>query len=141
MAIAATERASCLPGSAIDVSGVGEASAGRVTVWSDGETTAATGATIVARGGERGGHGGFVEVSAGEGLSFDAAVARAPAGAAGTLLLDPRNITVRTPSGVAYNPGVNNLFGNNWAPPPSSRPRASTRRRRTSSSRPIPTSR
>ncbi len=114
VAIATTERAVLLPGSAIDVSGVGHASAGRVTVWSDGETTAATGATLVARGGERGGHGGFVEVSAGESLGFDAAVdARAPAGVTGTLLLDPRNITIQTAGGVAYNPGVNNLFGNN----------------------------
>ncbi len=55
-----------------------------------------------------------MEVSAGESLGFDAAVdARAPAGAAGTLLLDPRNIIVRTTGGVAYNPGVNNLFANN----------------------------
>jgi filamentous hemagglutinin family protein len=114
VAIAATERAVLLPGSTIDVSGVGDASAGRVTVWSDRDTSAATGAALVARGGERGGHGGFVEVSAGESLGFDAAVdARAPAGAAGTLLLDPRNITVRTLGGVPYNPGVNNLFGNN----------------------------
>ena len=114
VAIATTERSVLLPGSAIDVSGVGRASAGRVTVWSDQETAAATGATILARGGEQGGHGGFVEVSGGAGLNFDAMVdARAPAGATGTLLLDPRNITVRTAGGVAYNPGVNNLFGNN----------------------------
>jgi filamentous hemagglutinin family protein len=113
VAIAATERSVLLPGSTIDVSGVGDASAGRVTVWSDRDTTAATGAALVARGGERGGHGGFVEVSAGESLGFDAAVdARAPAGAAGTLLLDPRNIIVQN-AGVAYSPGVNNLFTNN----------------------------
>jgi len=114
VAIAATERSVLLPGSTIDVSGVGHASAGRVTVWADRDTNAATGSALVARGGERGGHGGFVEVSAGESLSFDAAVdARAPAGAAGTLLLDPRNIIVRTAGGVLYNPGVNNLFANN----------------------------
>ena len=68
---------------------------GDVVVWAD-DTTRFQGA-ISARGGADGGDGGFVEVSGKERLQFAGTVdASAPAGAAGTLLLDPRNITVRT---------------------------------------------
>ena len=112
--IASTMRTLLASGSTIDVSGIGHSSAGRLRIWSDQDTFFNSGASILARGGESGGNGGFVEVSAKENLSFAGTVnALAPFGSAGTLLLDPRNITIAAAGGVAYNPGVNNLFGNN----------------------------
>ena len=72
---------------------------GKVIVWAD-DITRAYG-TISARGGPQGGDGGFVEVSGKNQLDFAARVdASAPMGAAGTLLLDPTNITVAN-AGVA----------------------------------------
>lgn len=67
---------------------------GDVVIWAD-DTTRFHG-SVSARGGAASGDGGFVEVSGKERLQFAGSVdASAPAGAAGTLLLDPRNITVR----------------------------------------------
>src|SRR6266508_2604722 len=115
VAITSTERTILFGGSTIDASGRGNAEGGRVTVWSDKETTAAAGSQILARGGEAGGNGGFVEVSGKESLGFAASVnTLASLGKTGTLLLDPRNLIVSN-AGVAYNPGVNNLFANNPA--------------------------
>ena len=112
--IASTTRAMLASGSSIDVSGIGHSSGGWLRVWSDHNTFFDSGATILARGGELGGNGGFVELSGKENLGFAGTVnALAPFGSAGTLLLDPRNITIAAAGGVAYNPGVNNLFGNN----------------------------
>ncbi len=66
---------------------------GKVIVWADHATR--FGGTITARGGSQGGDGGFVEVSGKETLNFYGFVdARAPFGKIGTLLLDPKNITV-----------------------------------------------
>ena len=68
---------------------------GRVIVWAD-EITRFHG-TLVARGGAEGGDGGFAEVSGKESLVFRGnAELSATSGAAGKLLLDPRNITVAT---------------------------------------------
>ena len=115
VAITSTERTIVFGGSTTDASGRGQADGGRVTVWSDKDTTAATGSQILARGGETGGNGGFVEVSGKESLGFAASVnTLAPLGKTGTLLLDPMNLVVSN-AGVAYNPGVNNLFANNAA--------------------------
>ncbi len=112
--IASTVKTLLADNSTINVSGIGHSSGGRLHVWSDQETLFNAGATIIARGGELSGNGGFVEVSAKENLGFAGTVnALAPFGSAGTLLLDPRNIIIATAGGVAYNPGVNNLFGNN----------------------------
>ena len=61
---------------------------GKVIVWSD-QTTVFNG-NIFARGGVRGGHGGFAEVSGKRNLGFNGmANLSAPAGRSGTLLLDP----------------------------------------------------
>ena len=66
---------------------------GKVILWSDVLTTFA--GTIFARGGEQGGNGGFVEVSGKQQLAFTGSVnTLAPQGTAGTLLLDPYNITI-----------------------------------------------
>ncbi|TKB65028.1 MAG: filamentous hemagglutinin N-terminal domain-containing protein [Nitrospira sp.] len=110
--IASTTRTLLASGSTIDVSGSGHSSGGQLRVWSDQDTFFDAGAAILARGGELGGKGGFVELSGKENLGYAGSVnALAPFGSAGTLLLDPRNITIAA-AGAAYNPGVNNLFGN-----------------------------
>jgi filamentous hemagglutinin family protein len=110
--ISSTDKTVATSDSVINTSGVGNSSAGNVVVWSDKNTM--FGGTILAQGGALGGNGGFVEVSGKESLMFSGLVnALAPRGQPGTLLLDPRNIVVATAGGVAYNPGVNNLFGNN----------------------------
>ena len=62
-------------------------------LWSDVQTTFA--GTILARGGELGGDGGFVEVSGKQQLAFTGNVdTRAPHGPTGTLLLDPHDYYV-----------------------------------------------
>jgi len=68
---------------------------GRVILWSDGATRAYGG--ISARGGALGGDGGFVETSGRGYLDFRGLVdTRSPHGAAGTLLLDPNDITIES---------------------------------------------
>ena len=67
---------------------------GRVIVWAD-EVTGFYG-DIAARGGELSGDGGFVEVSGKDTLMFQGDVDTSAAnGAFGTLLLDPKNISIR----------------------------------------------
>lgn len=66
---------------------------GRVIVWADKATQFQ--GLISAKGGELSGNGGFVEVSGKENLGFQGTVdTSAPQGKAGTLLLDPTNITI-----------------------------------------------
>ena len=63
---------------------------GKVILWSDSQTTFA--GTILARGGDAAGNGGFVEVSSKGELAFTGMVdTRAPNGLNGTLLLDPED--------------------------------------------------
>ena len=79
-------------GARIDASALAEGDGGRVIVWSD-ESTRLYG-SIAARGGERGGDGGFVETSGGV-LTLSGQVdVSAPRGKAGAWLLDPYNITI-----------------------------------------------
>jgi filamentous hemagglutinin family protein len=67
---------------------------GKVIVWADG-TTRFYG-DITARGGIKGGDGGFTEVSGKNNLVFSGNVdLRAPRGKTGTLLLDPNNIIIQ----------------------------------------------
>jgi filamentous hemagglutinin family protein len=66
---------------------------GTLIVWSDGVTRFS--GTANARGGAVSGDGGFIEVSGKDSLVFRGlADAGATAGARGTLLLDPKNITI-----------------------------------------------
>ena len=75
---------------------------GRVIAWAD-ELNRFYG-NITARGGPNGGDGGFVEVSGKENLDFKGQVdVSAQQGDAGTLLLDPENITI-----VAGGPFIGN---------------------------------
>lgn len=78
---------------AINVSATGTGDGGAVVLWSDDATQFR--GRILARGGEAGGDGGFVEVSGRNKLGFSGVVdVGAPAGDAGTLLLDPQDITI-----------------------------------------------
>ena len=91
---------------------------GKVIVWSDQDTKYA--GHISARGGAQSGNGGFIEVSGKENLRFaGTADAGASNGVAGTLLLDPKNITINAAAGgggvstfqlVNPHPGANNQF-------------------------------
>jgi filamentous hemagglutinin family protein len=68
-------------------------SGGHVIAWSERTTNFA--GNISARGGAAGGDGGFVEVSGKINLGFNGvADLRAPSGRAGSLLLDPTDITI-----------------------------------------------
>ena len=78
----------------ITADAVSQGDGGRTIVWAD-DTTRFYG-SITSRGGAAGGDGGFTEVSGKQYLAFDPAGIdlSAVAGASGTLLLDPLNITV-----------------------------------------------
>jgi hypothetical protein len=66
---------------------------GTVVLWSEQQTSFA--GTTSARGGPSGGDGGFLEVSSKGGVGFSGAVdAAAPAGKAGSVLFDPKNIII-----------------------------------------------
>ena len=82
-------------GAFVDASARERGDGGKVIVWADGGTTYA--GRIDARGGATQGNGGFVEVSGKQQLNFLGGVdTRAPAGQAGTLLLDPFNLEIGT---------------------------------------------
>jgi filamentous hemagglutinin family protein len=77
----------------INASATGRGNGGKVVLWSDSETTFA--GTILARGGAKGGDGGFVETSSHGQLAFTGSVdSSAPRGRAGTLLLDPQDFFI-----------------------------------------------
>ncbi|MEG4514331.1 filamentous hemagglutinin N-terminal domain-containing protein, partial [Microcoleus sp. F6_B4] len=81
--------------STINADAVSNGDGGRVIVWAD-ETTRFNG-NITARGGLFSGNGGFVEVSGKQSLDFQGLVdLRSTLGIAGTLLLDPTDITIST---------------------------------------------
>jgi filamentous hemagglutinin family protein len=71
---------------------------GLVILWSDAETIAM--ADILARPGTASGAGGFVEVSSGETLKFDATTQTGRGTRSGSVLLDPKNILI---SDFAFN--------------------------------------
>ena len=97
--------------STINADAVSNGNGGRVIVWAD-ETTRFKG-NITARGGLFSGNGGFVEVSGKQSLDFQGLVdLRSTFGIAGTLLLDPTDITIST----AGNAGGGFLPGGAFAP-------------------------
>lgn len=90
-----SQKTTVAEGAFLDVSSLGQNSAGTLIVWSDGETKFA--AEGHARGGSQGGDGGFVEVSGLKDLTYRGFVdTRAPFGKIGELLLDPSTITIST---------------------------------------------
>ncbi|MFY7895634.1 MAG: filamentous hemagglutinin N-terminal domain-containing protein, partial [Phycisphaerales bacterium] len=77
----------------INTSGVNTGSAGTAVVWADSHTSFA--GVILAKGGDNGGDGAWVEVSGKNTLDFKGFVnASASRGENGTLLLDPKNIII-----------------------------------------------
>ena len=83
--------------STINANAIKQGNGGQVVVWSD-QLTRFYG-NISSRGGASGGNGGLIEASGKELLVFTGVVdAAAPNGQPGTLLLDPKNITIQDPS-------------------------------------------
>ena len=104
------ERTYVSPGTTISADAVTQGDGGRVIVWSDVFTN--YNGSITARGGSQGGDGGFAEVSGKETLAFQGtANLGAAEGRPGTLLLDPKNITIA--NGGADPVLANNEFGEN----------------------------
>lgn len=90
-------RVSIAAGARLEASATQSGDGGEVVVWSEQETRFA--GLIQALGGADGGDGGFVEVSGREQLDFQGLVSTmAPRGQAGTLLLDPTNLTINNAS-------------------------------------------
>ena len=82
------------PDAVIRADAIESGDGGKVVIWSD-EFTGFYG-TVTARAGGLAGNGGFVEVSGKENLVYrGSADLRAAAGNLGTLLLDPRDITIQ----------------------------------------------
>ncbi|MFT6885029.1 MAG: filamentous hemagglutinin family protein, partial [Paracoccaceae bacterium] len=80
-------------GATIAADGLGNSDGGLVTLWATDFTGFA--GDISARGGDFGGDGGFVEVSAAGTVGFwGSVITLAPLGATGTLLIDPHNIEI-----------------------------------------------
>src|SRR3954464_1009989 len=93
-------------GARINADAIRNGDGGKVIVWSLHQTV--FDGAISARGGRRSGNGGFVEVSGKHFLSFTGtADRRAPHGRAGTLLLDPTDMTITAAAGaVSCSAGV-----------------------------------
>ncbi|QZZ20497.1 CHAT domain-containing protein [Leptothermofonsia sichuanensis E412] len=90
--------------SVINANALSNGKGGNVIVWSD-NTTRFYG-TVNAIGGTQSGNGGFVEISGKENLTFQGNVdVSAPTGTPGTVLFDPRNITIVSGAG-ANDPEV-----------------------------------
>ena len=80
-------------GTTINASAIREGNGGKISVWSEQETTFF--GTAVARGGWRGGDGGFIETASAQQLTFDGTVDMgARRGSAGTLLLEAASLSV-----------------------------------------------
>lgn len=96
----------------IHADSLGSGDGGRVIIWSDYETEYFGNAT--ARGGAEDGNGGFMEISSKDHLVYRGVVdLRASLlGMTGTLLLDPRNVTISTgaTAGGAFGGGDPNTF-------------------------------
>ena len=88
------------PNSTIDVSATENGDGGKAVVWADFDTAFA--GTIYAKGGDRGGDGGFAEISGGQNLDYAGATVNvaAPFGTAGTVLFDPYTATPITAANV-----------------------------------------
>jgi filamentous hemagglutinin family protein len=90
----------------INASATNAGNGGKVIIWSNAATT--FDGTILAQGGVQSGNGGFVETSGAQ-LTFDGAVnTAAPAGQAGTWLLDPTDLTVDSAGAAAIASGLIN---------------------------------
>jgi len=89
----------------INADAVTSGDGGKVIVWSDDATQFY--GDISAKGGEVAGDGGFAEVSGKQLLDFQGTVdLTASTGSTGTLLLDPRSITIQTAGGTLASPFI-----------------------------------
>ncbi|QQS08001.1 MAG: filamentous hemagglutinin N-terminal domain-containing protein [Phycisphaerales bacterium] len=96
--VANADRTYVSPGTNIHADATVQGDGGTVVVWSDEATSFRGNAT--ARGGAMGGNGGLVEISSGGLLSLSGkADVTAEEGEAGTILLDPRDITIQATPG------------------------------------------
>jgi filamentous hemagglutinin family protein len=96
--------------SLIDVSGQDNSSAGSVLIRSDNHST--FNGQVLARGGDNGGNGGFVDLSSKGQVDLLGTVdAIAPKGSIGKLLIDPQNITIASVGSPDY--AGNNNFNDN----------------------------
>ena len=93
--------------SSLHADATGAGNGGSVVLWSTGLTTAH--GLITATGGSNGGSGGSVETS-GETVNFDAITVntRAPAGHAGTWLIDPTDLTIDATAAAAIDAALIN---------------------------------
>ncbi len=110
------ERAQCVTvnqASTLSADALARGNGGQVVVWSDQQTSFA--GIARARGGARQGDGGKIEVSGRAALDWQGeAVVSAPAGQPGSLVLDPKNITIVGPTFTEFadpNPAAGNNFG------------------------------
>ena len=88
------------PGSLISAKGKGENSnGGSVYTWGDTGNYVNEGSTLDTRGGEISGDGGFIEVSTLGGLNLKGNILSGREGRLGTLLIDPKNITISSAAG------------------------------------------
>jgi filamentous hemagglutinin family protein len=91
--LATAQTTNVAKGALIRVNATESGNAGKAIVWSDDYTNFA--GTIDASGGAQSGSGGFVEVSGHNRLDYTGTTdLRATNGKSGTLLLDPRNVTI-----------------------------------------------
>jgi hypothetical protein len=87
-----------LVGSAGVIDARGGSSGGSIILWSDNNTTMA--GTLLARGGQAGGDGGFIEVSSAGGFSLTGSVnTTAVSGKTGMILLYPKNVIISAGGG------------------------------------------
>lgn len=91
-------------GATLDASATVAGEGGRVIVWADG--TARVHGSVYARGGPRGGAGGFIETSGKRFLDVSGIKVSASGQTPGTWLLDPYNIEIVAGGGTANNGGA-----------------------------------
>ena len=104
--VATATYVSASAGTTINADAIENGNGGKVILWSNNTTN--TAATISARGGSKGGNGGFIETSGKQKLHFNKGSidASAKKGRSGLWLLDPENITLDTSVLTSLNNGT-----------------------------------
>lgn len=102
------ERTGVAPGARLNADATGRGDGGTIVVHSTHYTAVA--GEIAARGGPEGGNGGFIEVSGERGLIVARAPdASAPAGAPGTVVIDPEDLTIVAAGDSRINVGFDEI--------------------------------
>uniref|UniRef100_UPI0025EEF26A two-partner secretion domain-containing protein n=1 Tax=uncultured Thioclava sp. TaxID=473858 RepID=UPI0025EEF26A len=102
-------------GALLDASATGLGDGGTIAIWSDimrADGVTLSYGTLLAKGGAQGGDGGMIETS-GHRLDVTGSTVstKAPAGADGTWLIDPYNLTVTDSSATSASAGTNTPAG------------------------------